>query len=62
MAKRRKRCVPIMLLWSKAEQRRFSDAVERLIALVNDLAYLLEEHRRRRRRTTQPREGPSNVC
>jgi hypothetical protein len=45
--KRRRRSTPLMLFWSRAEQRRFIDAVERLVATVNDLETLLRERRRR---------------
>lgn len=57
MKRRRKQPTPIMLLWSKAEQRRFIDAVERLVSTVNDLVVLLEETKRRRRPRRRPEEA-----
>ncbi len=45
MAKRRKQPVPIMLLWSKREQARFSEAVEKLVGQVGDLEILLSKPR-----------------
>lgn len=47
MAKR-KRSIPTMLLWSKGEQRRFCDAVERFQSLVNELEKILSPAKRRR--------------
>jgi prophage DNA circulation protein len=47
MATRKKRQTPIMLLWSKQEQRRFVDAVERLISAIGDLQMVLAEPKRR---------------
>ena len=45
-----------MLFWSRAEQRRFIDAVERLVSTVNDLESLLA--RKKRERRTGPGQGP----
>ena len=47
MVKRKRRPVPIMLLWSRQEQRRFIDAVERLVAAIGDLESILAEPKRR---------------
>jgi len=55
MARKRSRSTPLMLLWSKAEQRRFIDSVERLVSTVNDFSAFLADQSRRRR----PR-SPSN--
>jgi hypothetical protein len=56
--KRRKRAsMPIMLFWSKAEQRRFVDAVERFVGLVGDLETILAPVKRRRKATTAPDNG-----
>lgn len=44
--KRKKITVPIMLLWSKREQLRFCEAVERLQSLVNDLTVLVDKKKR----------------
>lgn len=56
--KRRKKSVPIMLFWSKQDQKRFIDAVERFTATAADLAVvaaeLRQEHERRRRRRARP--------
>ncbi len=45
--KKRKKSIPLMLFWSKAEQRRFIDAVERFVALVGDLQVLLDPIKRK---------------
>ena len=44
-----------MLFWSRAEQRRFIDAVERLVSTVGDLEVLLARKKRERR------PGPSQA-
>lgn len=49
MARRSKRSTPLMLFWSRAEQRRFIDAVERLVSTVQDLEVLLARKKRERR-------------
>jgi hypothetical protein len=60
MTKRRKRSpTPIALLWTKRDQVRFIDAVERLSSLVYDLTNVViqlkeETAKRPRRRTRQP--------
>jgi len=43
MKRKKARQTPIMLLWSRAEQRRFSDAVEHLVSAVHDLAELIKQ-------------------
>jgi hypothetical protein len=56
VVKRRKRVTPIALLWTRRDQLRFTDAVERLVAQVGDLQLIVRalqaEHavRPRRRR------------
>ena len=54
MAKRRKAVTPIALLWTRRDQRRFTDTAEKLVSLVNDLAVIVRElqaeHARRPRR------------
>ena len=55
--KRSKRGTPFMLFWSRAEQRRFIDAVERLVSTVGDLEILLA--RKKRERRTGPAQGPT---
>lgn len=57
MTKRRKRPIPILLLWSKSEQRRFCDTVEKLVSQVNDLGAMLAEQTRKR----APRRKPAPV-
>lgn len=42
-----------MLFWSRAEQRRFIDAVERLVSMVQDLEALLT--RKKRERSPRPK-------
>jgi hypothetical protein len=50
MARKRKsnRAHPLMIFWSKAEAKRFSEDVERFTSMVNDLETLLEREKRRR--------------
>lgn len=48
MSRRKRRDVPIMLLWSRAEQRRFVDAVERLVGAIGDLEQILAPRKRKR--------------
>lgn len=55
--RRTKRATPLMLFWSRAEQRRFIDAVERLVNTVNDLETLLA--RKKRERRVVPSGGPA---
>lgn len=43
MAKRKRKTTPLLLFWSKKEQTRFIDAVERLVALVGDAEVLARE-------------------
>jgi hypothetical protein len=50
MAKRRKTQPPIALLWTRRDQRRFIDAVERFVGLVDDLAQMTGELQFRQRR------------
>lgn len=46
--KRRKNSIPVMLLWTKRDQQRFIEAVERLCSAINDLERVLEPAKRRR--------------
>jgi hypothetical protein len=55
MTKKRKRPVPIALLWTRRDQLRFSDTVEKLVRVVNDLVVVVEELKRERVHTPQPR-------
>ena len=57
MARRAKRSTPLMLFWSRAEQRRFIDAVERLVSTVQDLEAFLASKKRERR--PRPPQGPA---
>jgi hypothetical protein len=56
VAKRRKQ-TPLMLLWSRQDQRRFIDAVERLAGLVNDLESLLNEPKQRAKKAAATRRA-----
>jgi hypothetical protein len=49
MAKRKKGKLParVLILWSAAEQQRFSEAVERLYSAINALEVILAEPKRR---------------
>jgi hypothetical protein len=50
MARKRKtnRAHPLMIFWSKAEARRFSEDVERFSSMVNDLETILAAEKRKR--------------
>lgn len=56
--KRRKarKSLPVMLLWSKREQLRFVEAVERFVSLVGDLEVLLAAKKRRSEIATRAAE------
>lgn len=45
--KKRRKDLPLMLLWSKRDQRRFIDAVEQLVGQVHDLQTLLDPVKRK---------------
>lgn len=45
--RKRKSSVPILLCWSKRDQLRFVEAVERFQSLVNDLEVVLAAPKRR---------------
>jgi predicted amidophosphoribosyltransferase len=47
MTRKCKRAIPILLLWSRQEQRRFTDTVELLRELAKDLEILLATPKRR---------------
>jgi len=47
MARRKRKAIPIMLLWDRKSQERFITSVERLTSLVNDLDVLLAAKKRR---------------
>lgn len=55
--KSKRRQVPIMLLWSKREQLRFIDAIERLVSIVGDLEILIAA----RKRTAKPKAHAAPV-
>lgn len=48
MKRKRKAPIPILLLWSKGEQLRFIDAVEKLVNYVRDLGDQVEQLRSER--------------
>jgi Prion-inhibition and propagation len=52
--KKRRTVLPVMLLWSRRDQSRFIQAVERLSSLVNDLERVLAPAKRRRRLSDPP--------
>lgn len=60
MARKRKsnRAHPLMIFWSKAEAKRFSEDVERFNSLVNDLETLVEGMKRRRAAKAPPAPIP----
>lgn len=53
--KRRKKVTPIALLWTRRDQLRFSQAVERLQTVLNDLVVVVEELKRERVHKRRPR-------
>ena len=53
MARRVKRSMPVMILWDRKQQRRFVEAVEKLVSLTNDLETLLAAKKRRSNAATQ---------
>ncbi|MFO0967863.1 MAG: hypothetical protein U0793_20055 [Gemmataceae bacterium] len=55
----RKKETPLMLFWSRTEQRRFIDAVERLVTTVGDLETVLA--RKKRERRTGPSLTPTEA-
>jgi hypothetical protein len=57
--RRRKSFAPIVLGWSKTEQRRFREAVERFHGLVNDLERVLAPAKRRKAMHIDPNAGKS---
>jgi len=52
MKRRRRTSMPIMLFWSKRDQKRFIDAVERFCSMVNDLEVILAPVKRKRKMTS----------
>jgi hypothetical protein len=58
--KRRRKSSPLLLFWSRTEQRRFIDAVERLVSTAHDLAEAAKEilAARKKRRKKSPHEPP----
>jgi hypothetical protein len=59
MSKRRKTQTPIMLLWSRADQRRFIDTVEALTAAVHELTDLTADIGRRKL-PRKPKPAPTD--
>ncbi len=47
MKKRKRKQVPLMILWDRRSQVRFVEAVERFVGLVGDLEVLLAAPKRR---------------
>lgn len=48
MAKRKRKQLPVMLLWDRKSQVRFIEAVEKLVGLVGDMEMILAAPKRRR--------------
>jgi hypothetical protein len=59
MRRKRKNPIPILLLWSKTEQKRFIDAVERFVCAANDLQLVAGELRAEHDRHRRPRPRPN---
>lgn len=45
--RKRRRSMPVMILWDRRQQERFITAVERLVSLVGDLEVMLATKKRR---------------
>lgn len=52
--KKRRTSAPVLLCWTKRDQLRFIEGIERFQSLVNDLQTLLEPVKRRRSAKTPP--------
>jgi hypothetical protein len=52
--KKRRTSMPVLLCWTKRDQLRFIDAVERFQSLVNDLETILAAAKRKRAAKTSP--------
>lgn len=52
--KKRRTSMPVLLCWTKRDQLRFIEAVERFASLVNDLETILAPVKRRRAAKTAP--------
>jgi hypothetical protein len=59
MAKRKKRPVPIALLWTRRDQLRFTSAVERFCAAVGDLETAVRELKAAVARKPRRKPGPA---
>jgi len=60
MTKRKRKSVPLMLFWSKRDQQRFIESIEKLVALVNDLEKIVEPAKRRKAAKQKPAAVPSS--
>ncbi len=60
MARKRKKSPPLAIFWTRRDQLRFIDAVEKLVGLVGDLTLLLERHKRKPR-AKQPSGAANGV-
>lgn len=49
MKRKRKTSPPLAIFWTRRDQKRFIDAVERMISLVGDIAILIEQRKRIRK-------------
>jgi len=61
MPKRRKRQTPIALLWTRRDQLRFTESVERLCGLINDLAVIAGELRAEHATRKRPRRKQAEL-
>jgi hypothetical protein len=59
--RKRKRPTPIALLWTRRDQLRFTDAVERLVGLVGDLTIVVKELKTERLAAQPKRRRPPRV-
>ena len=48
MARRKRGSIPVMLFWSKRDQLRFCESVERFESLVNDMERILAPAKRKK--------------
>lgn len=47
MKKRKKRSMPVMIIWDRRQQQRFVEAVERLVSIAGDLEVMLSAKKKR---------------
>jgi hypothetical protein len=59
--KRKRRSIPVCVIWNKRDQIRFIETVERLSSLVHDIAMVLEPAKRRKKMCLTPAAPAASV-